>query len=660
MKSLAQGRLFFHTARYLSLSQFWYRAKRLLRKRWWQWQDKPIPHCQTWTLVNFEPLYLGLSDLQQNPNWQAFTAPAVQQATAIAQGCFQFLNNEVAFDAAPQWHNPKLSHLWRYHLHYFDYVTQLLVWQAVQPENDALPTFQKLALSWIAENGRYAGDGWHPYTISLRTVNWLHAVHALRTEPHATKFLNTLLSSLYGQAKMLFSDLELDVRGNHLIENLRALIWAGTVFAGEEPQRWRQRALELLERETAAQILPDGGHFERTPGYHLVILKDYLEIGLFLQRNQQAVPYWLKTAVQQMADYLLKIISPDGNVPLLKDTARQTMLASPQELLTSVALFLDDPKYKTDAVFGLYSMLLWGCAGWQKQNEWPVHKPEHSSRWLPDSGYIVMRDKQKQDYLIVDVGKVCPDYLPAHAHADALSYELTINSKRFIVDSGVYEYTAGLWRNYFRSTPAHNTVAVAEQNQSEVWGSFRVARRAQTKLLTHQFSEQYQLMQAEHNGYRRLSPAVIHRRTIYWHLSQYWLWVDELWGTGTTNATSFIHLHPNITAHRNGRSSWQITGSTQPFWLSCFGSQTTAWLQGQLEPNPQGWYSEAFGKKTANNTLEIHTQGQLPLRFGYVLSRTEPASVKIETTQKAAIITTNHRGQQQSLILRHDTPPQVL
>ncbi len=649
-----------HTARYLSPSQFWYRAKRLARKRWWQWQDKPIPQTQSWTLTDFEPLYIGLSDLQQIPDWQTTTAPAVQQATAIAQGCFQFLNKEVVFESAPEWHSPKLSHLWRYHLHYFDYVTQLLVWQAVQPKKEALPTFQKLALSWIEQNGRYAGDGWHPYTISLRTVNWLHAIHAMRTDPPTTNFQTTLLSSLYGQAKMLYSDLELDVRGNHLIENLRALIWAGTVFAGEEPQRWRQRALKLLESETAAQILPDGGHFERTPGYHLVILKDYLEIGLFLRRNQQETPHWLKTAVQKMADFLIKIISPDGSIPLLKDTARQTIMASPQELLASVALFLDDPKYKIDTSFGLYSMLLWGYAGWQKHNEWPVHKPQHNSLWLPDSGYAVMRDKQNQDYLIVDVGKVCPDYLPAHAHADALSYELTLNRQRFIVDSGVYEYTAGPWRDYFRSTPAHNSVAVANQNQSEVWGSFRVARRAQTKLLTHQFTNQYQLLQAEHNGYRRLSPAVIHRRTIYWHLSQFWLWIDELWGEGTTNATNFIHLHPEITAHKNGRFSWQLNGSTQPMWLFCFGAQTATWLQGQHEPYPQGWYSEAFGKKIANQSLEMHVQGQLPLRFGYVLSRTEPASVQIETTKATAVITTNHREQQQKLMLHHDKPPQVL
>ena len=94
------------------------------------------------------------------------------------------------------------------------------------------------------------------------------------------------------------------------------------------------------------------------------------------------------------------------------------------------------------------------------------------------SGYYAVNDFAREDFLIVDAGPVCPDYLPAHAHADMLNYELVIRGRRVIVDSGVYEYQAGAWRDYFRSTRAHNTVEINRENQSEVWSSFRVARRA--------------------------------------------------------------------------------------------------------------------------------------------------------------------------------------
>ena len=47
------------------------------------------------------------------------------------------------------------------------------------------------------------------------------------------------------------------------------------------------------------------------------------------------------------------------------------------------------------------------------------------------------------DYLVVDCGRIGPDDLPAHAHGDVLSFELSIAGHRIIVDQGVYEYVAG-------------------------------------------------------------------------------------------------------------------------------------------------------------------------------------------------------------------------
>jgi hypothetical protein len=84
---------------------------------------------------------------------------------------------------------------------------------------------------------------------------------------------------------------------------------------------------------------------------------------------------------------------------------------------------------------------------------------------------------------ILDVGKPCPDHLPAHAHADLLSYELMVAGCRIVVDSGVYEYTAGPWRDYFRSTRAHNTVEVGGTDQSEGGTASRRGERAQMRFI---------------------------------------------------------------------------------------------------------------------------------------------------------------------------------
>src|SRR2546423_1886887 len=73
-----------------------------------------------------------------------------------------------------------------------------------------------------------------------------------------TAFAGRFLGSLFGQARFLAKDLEFDVRGNHLLKNLRALLWAGLGFEGAEPEHWLDTALTVLEAEIAEQVLPDG------------------------------------------------------------------------------------------------------------------------------------------------------------------------------------------------------------------------------------------------------------------------------------------------------------------------------------------------------------------------------------------------------------------
>ena len=80
--------------------------------------------------------------------------------------------------------------------------------------------------------------------------------------------------------------------------------------------------------------------------------------------------------------------------------------------------------------------------------------------------------------MLIDVAKIGPDYLPGHAHADTLSFELSLYGKRLLVNSGISRYGTSLIRQFERSTEAHNTVAIDNKNSSEVWSGFRVARRA--------------------------------------------------------------------------------------------------------------------------------------------------------------------------------------
>lgn len=625
-----------------------------------RWSQSCAPMPKTWRYVQPNPLYIGLATLDNNGPWQAEKWQWEQEAVAIAQHRFCFLHHAVEMGNQIKWHDPTASQLWRYHLHYFSYVPALLVWSQSGEVQKAHQTFRRLVNSWIENNQQIRGDGWHPYTISLRLVNWLNALAAFEVQGiKDDAFRQHLLSSAYGQAQILFADLELDVRGNHLLENLRALLWLGVVFHTAEAYSWWQKALRLLQREVAEQILVDGGHFERTPTYHLVILKDLLEIALWLQRNGYGNLAWLDAALRRMLNYLLAILPPDRHIPLFKDTAWDAAL-SPQALLAAGALYFADPAYKINDHFGLYPYLLFGNDGWQQFQAMSIQPQGGAAHFLRDSGYVVMRDPQAGDFLLLDVGKPCPDYLPAHAHADLFSFELTVARQRVIVDSGVYEYQAGPWRNYFRSTCAHNTVEVMQTNQSEVWSSFRVARRARPTVTHWQAADQFVLVQASHNGYQRLSTPVTHRRTLLWVKDRFWLIVDELLGQGKTSAQNHIHLHPTLAFVDVQNQTWRIENNSVALWLSTFGAQHTQVIKGQEEPFYQGWYAEEFGKRQANPVLSLAITATLPLIFGYAVGKGSAVQLTPEISTSKREIKMIYQNYAYSLLLPVGQPPKFL
>ena len=92
------------------------------------------------------------------------------------------------------------------------------------------------------------------------------------------------------------------------------------------------------------------------------------------------------------------------------------------------------------------------------------------------SGYYKLYDGNRA--LIFDAGKIGVDYQPAHGHCDCLSFELSVDGKPLLVNSGTYEYQGDL-RKHFRKTRVHNTVEINGHEQSQCWGGFRVAKRIQ-------------------------------------------------------------------------------------------------------------------------------------------------------------------------------------
>jgi uncharacterized heparinase superfamily protein len=237
---------------------------------------------------------------------------------------------------------------------------------------------------------------------------------------------------------------------------------------------------------------------------------------------------------------------------------------------------------------------------------------------LEPSGYVVVRPGPRF-HVVLDVGLPCPPELPAHAHADCLTFELCVDGRRTVVDTGTSTYTAGVTRSYERSTRAHNTVEVDGCSQTEVWGAFRAARRARPRLLEARDDADTIVVVAEHDGYRRLPGSVTHRRT--WRIGPERLEVDdEVLGSGHHYTAARLHLAPGI------EPVIQPNGEVRagPLLITVGrGADIVA-----AEINRDDWVAGGFGIRQPAASVVVRQEGELPQRVVTTLTTYDPATMR--------------------------------
>ncbi len=419
-----------------------------------------------------------------------------------------FLSVTAGNATADDWNDASRGRLWLYNLHYFDDLTS-------RGFEERRAWHEALVARWILENRAGVGAGWEPYPTSLRINNWVKWI--LASDPSASPLDRQMLDSLAAQARWLGKRLETHLLGNHLWTNAKALLVAGVFFDGPEAEAWRRRSLDILVRESDEQILPDGGHFERSPMYHAIVLEDVLDLTqlsvVFPGVLPEAFVERLRSLASRMLRWLRVMSHPDGQVSFFNDTA-----------------------------FGV-------AAAWQALADYAGtleidvdRHPLHPVEALPESGYVRLENERAT--VLCDVAPIGPDYQPAHAHADTLSFELSLDGRRVIVNGGTSTYAPGPERVRQRGTAAHSTVEIDHANSSDVWGGFRVARRARPFDVRSGASEGAVWAEGAHDGYQHRPGRVVHRRA--WTLERSGLTVTDTVEGSCTSAVARFILHPDM------------------------------------------------------------------------------------------------------------------
>ena len=416
---------------------------------------------------------------------------------------FHFLNESYnLFDIG--WDNKAVSKLWRYNLHYFEFLLQDNI---VGKHQEAICILDK----WIVENKFGNGTAWEPYPTSLRIIScvkWHFKTEGL-TE--------TMVLSLWNQTRWLAARPEYHLLGNHLFINAKALLFSCALFQLDENSKIYKKALKILNAELDEQFLADGAHFELSPMYHSLAMEDLLDL--------------------LSISSLLPISFP-------KNKIEEKFIAGMQWLKTMI-YNNEELSHFNDCANGI-------APKYSELKEYAsrlgidfIINEDKNLNYHSESGFIVY--KNSNNHLIADVGHVGPTYLPGHAHADTLSFELAIQGQRIIVNSGTSVYGSSPERHRQRSTVAHSTIEIDDTNSSEVWSSFRVARRAipfNIDVNSNNATNNVIKFNASHDGYKGLKNKPIHKRT--WSFNGNELNIEDEISGNKNLITSRYYLHPDL------------------------------------------------------------------------------------------------------------------
>lgn len=366
-----------------------------------------------------------------------------------------------------------------------------------------------LILDWIAQNKSELSDSWMPQPLSKRITAW---VKHLRENNVTNEIASIIKLSISLQLKRLFVDMEYHNPGNHLMENLRGfitgcsyLISAKQYFNNEVESQLEQIVKEST-REISRQFLADGAHFERSPMYHkkmLEVVKDIKKEAEYLVKQ----PFLAPSLIEELAKLLKISVS---KLPLIEKWL---------ELMT----FPD----------GMISQF-----GDSEKTQGIKPKSYDINMLLEPSGYFVRHCGDNS--LILNCGEPAPIFQPRHSHCDILSYELAIKGHRVIIDSGSNSYENETLRQIARESESHNIPMVQHHEQSDIWGSFSMGKRAKVTERSYNYEENKLLIKIEDQFGQKFE------RELFFYPQKIEIKDSLIKRRIEGNLVSLVHLAPNI------------------------------------------------------------------------------------------------------------------
>lgn len=412
--------------------------------------------------------------------------PAADAELAAAD---EVLRREVDFTA------PSQGRSGLYGLHYLQWLRPLVIGYLLTGDDRYPAAFGRHFDAWYAARDGVTGGWpgldlvwyslgvWARATLLVPALEVFATARGLRDETVASAF-----ATLLGGARWAAEEHDAFRPGNWQLVCAAELLHVAA-FLAEAPEagEWvatgQARVLEHLDRD----FYPDGGHHERSPGYH-VLCVDALQRAAVVSARHHEFALAEHPAFAAVHDWLEAMTTPAGWVPAWQDSTTEW----PAEVLERGREILGRP------------------AG---------RKP-HASRLLTGSGYVVLRGSAPQNgYLALNAGPYVDHELESHSHLAVTDFVLSAWEAPLALDpGGPASYDDPVYQTWYRDPRAHNMVTVDGH-------ACRTDRRAGVDAVL--LSGPVQIVAAHHHGY----PCLVSRRIVQVDAEPgYWLVSDVVDG----------------------------------------------------------------------------------------------------------------------------------
>jgi hypothetical protein len=501
--------------------------------------------------------------------------------------------------------------------------------------------------SWIKANPRSIGINWvSSLELAFRCISWLWALSLLRSWQRWPELrLTSIIQSIAEQAAHIARYLSTYSSPNtHLTGEALGLYYIGCCVPElAHATRWRELGRAILLREIELQVLADGVYFERATWYHRYTADFYCHFLMLAERFADPLPPTVTERVASLLEHLMWLARPDGTSPNIgDDDGGKLMMFDPfiwgdwRAALSNGAAMFGRADFKIAAgALAEETRWLCGAQGESRFNEVSARAPSANSKAFPVGGYFIMRSgwSNVENYLSFDCG---PHGVMncGHAHSDALSIEVASNGETMIVDPGTCSYTGSAEsRDLYRSTAMHNTLTVDGQSASISAGPFRWDHIAKVQNLCWHDHADFTFVSGKQDGYLRLSDPVMHARSLFFPMREYWIVLDQVAAAQEHAVAVHFHAAPGIKAEvANDAGRLSLTGERACLDI-VFPEQLA--LRGQWEL-VTGKVSPCYGSETAAPyaTYRAHPRGSLDL-LAVMLPRRLQAPVPIVTASNS-------------------------